>query len=105
LEVVEDLAARNANLEAKDNYGMAPIALAASRRQGEVVKDLAARNANLEAKDNYGVTATTTSMTSLACSDIDFKTVYPDGSPCWHYSTNHCGNHDVQDFFVFIGMQ
>jgi ankyrin repeat protein len=56
LEVVVDLAARNANLEANDYYGLTPIALAASRRQWEVVKDFAALHANLEAKDNSGRT-------------------------------------------------
>ena len=38
------MAARNAHLEAKDNYGMTPIALAAAFSPWEVVKDLAARN-------------------------------------------------------------
>jgi hypothetical protein len=44
---VEDLAARNANLEAKDNYAMTPIARAAFKGRVEVVKVLAALNANL----------------------------------------------------------
>ena len=46
---VKDLAARNANLEAKDEKGRTPIARAAWEGQLEVVKDLAARNANLGA--------------------------------------------------------
>ena len=53
-EVVKDLAARNANLEAKDWTGMTPMAWAAKAGQLEVVKDLAARNANLEAQDKEG---------------------------------------------------
>ena len=55
-EVVKDLAARNANLEAKDRHGMTPMALAAEEGQWEVVKDLAARKANLEAKNKDGRT-------------------------------------------------
>ena len=47
------------NLEAKDEYGRTPIALAAEAGQLEVVKDLAARNANLEAKDRDGWTPMT----------------------------------------------
>jgi ankyrin repeat protein len=55
-EAAKDLAVRNPNLEAKDNYGITPIALAAAFCQWEVVKDLAARNVNLEAKDNFSMT-------------------------------------------------
>ena len=47
LEVVKDLAARKANLEAKDRLGRTPISLAAEAGQLEVVKDLAARNTSL----------------------------------------------------------
>ena len=37
--MVKDLAARKANLEAKDANGMAPLALAAFKGKLEVVKD------------------------------------------------------------------
>ena len=33
--------------------------------------------------------------TSLSCHDTDFKAVDPDGYPCWHYLTKHCGNYDA----------
>jgi ankyrin repeat protein len=57
VEVLEDFAARNANLEAKDDKcGMTPIALAAAVGQWEAVKDLLVRNADLEAKGKYGMT-------------------------------------------------
>jgi ankyrin repeat protein len=53
VDVVEDFAARNANLAAEDDKcGMTPIALAAAVGQWEAVKDLTVRNANLEAKGN-----------------------------------------------------
>ena len=51
---MQDLAARNANLEAKDVDGRTPMAWAAEAGQLEVVKDLAAGNANFEAKNKVG---------------------------------------------------
>jgi hypothetical protein len=52
LEVVMNLTARHADLEAKDHSGMTPFAWAAFKGLVEVVEVLAAFNANLEAKDD-----------------------------------------------------
>merc|ERR1712048_360049 len=58
LDVVKELAARNANLEAKVKYGKTPIALAANKGQLDVVKELAARNANLKAIKDQNILRT-----------------------------------------------
>ena len=47
----KDLAARNANSDAKDKDGMTPMALTA--KLAEVVKDLAARNGSLNSCLNF----------------------------------------------------
>jgi tetratricopeptide (TPR) repeat protein len=56
VEVVELLLKAGADIEAKDDFGLTPISLAAWRGHTEVVKLLLKARADIEVKDDFGLT-------------------------------------------------
>jgi ankyrin repeat protein len=55
--VKEFIKSGRADLNEKDNYGLAPIHYATTKRWNEIVKDLLRNGANVNEKDKYGFTS------------------------------------------------